>query len=175
MGDYCCSRRSSSSAAAASSSNDFDVDDAFQNYTNSERCFINWLLGDTKYKNERLKLIPQLVQGPWVVRGVLRNTPVLIGKKVPIIYHYEAAEVVPNNSNNSNDNDNIHNNETRAPFLLCELDVGNELSSSAKRIVNVCKRYMNSLTTDIGFLIQGNKEDELPEQMMGSIRIHSVD
>jgi hypothetical protein len=34
---------------------------------------------------------------------------------------------------------------------------------------------MNLLTVDIGLVIQGNSPDELPEQMMGSIRLHGVD
>jgi len=41
--------------------------------------------------------------------------------------------------------------------------------------VGVCRRYMNALTCDIGFVIQGNTQDELPEQMMGATRIHGID
>jgi hypothetical protein len=34
---------------------------------------------------------------------------------------------------------------------------------------------MNALTVDIGFVIQGNADEELPEQMLGSIRLHGPD
>ena len=34
---------------------------------------------------------------------------------------------------------------------------------------------MSALTVDIGFVVQGDAADELPEQMMGSLRIHGVD
>jgi hypothetical protein len=58
--------------------------------------------------------------------------------------------------------------------LEADLDIGSS-SATAKRIVSVCRRYMNLLTVDIGLVIQGNSPDELPEQMMGSIRLHGVD
>jgi hypothetical protein len=34
---------------------------------------------------------------------------------------------------------------------------------------------MNALTFDIGFVIQSNTPEELPEQMLCSIRVHSPD
>ena len=61
-----------------------------------------------------------------------------------------------------------------APLVQCTLDIGSS-SATAKRIVSVCRRYMSALTVDIGFVVQGDAADELPEQMMGSLRIHGVD
>jgi hypothetical protein len=34
---------------------------------------------------------------------------------------------------------------------------------------------MSALTVDIGLVIQGEAPDELPEQMLGSIRVHAAD
>jgi hypothetical protein len=34
---------------------------------------------------------------------------------------------------------------------------------------------MSALAVDIGFVIEGKTESELPEEMMGAIRIHEVD
>jgi hypothetical protein len=31
------------------------------------------------------------------------------------------------------------------------------------------------LTLDFGFVIQGNTEDELPEQLLGAVRVHRLD
>jgi hypothetical protein len=59
-------------------------------------------------------------------------------------------------------------------FLECDLDIGNS-SKTARRIVSVCRRYMSALSVDIGFVIEGKTEEELPEEMMGAIRIHEVD
>jgi hypothetical protein len=88
----------------------------------------------------------------------------LIGKKLPVLYEYHPA--VSSNSASSA--------ISAAPLLECTLDIGSS-SATAKRIVSVCRRYMSSLTVDIGFVIQGESTEELPEQMMGAIRIHGPD
>ena len=113
-------------------------------------------MGDDKYKNERLKLIPYVAEGPWVVRNLVTGKPALIGKKLPVTYKYTPQQ------------------GSKQDFLECDLDIGNS-SATAKRIVSVCRRYMSALTVDVGFVIQGNNNDELPEEMMGSIRIHQLD
>ena len=118
----------------------------------AERTLANWIMGDANYKNQRLKLIPYVVQGPWVVRNLVTGKPAIIGAKLPVTYHYAP--------------------DTQT--LVAELDIGNS-SATAKRIVSICRRYMNALTCDIGLVIQGNTVEELPEQMLGSIRIHGVD
>lgn len=115
-----------------------------------ERTLALWIMGDTNYKNQRLKLIPYVVQGPWVVRSLVTGKPAIIGTKLPVSYQ-------------------VSNN-----LLVAELDIGNS-SATAKRIVSLCRRYMNALTCDIGFVIQANTSEELPEQMLGAIRIHGVD
>mmetsp|Transcript_23196 Transcript_23196/g.48263 ORF Transcript_23196/g.48263 Transcript_23196/m.48263 type:complete len:431 (-) Transcript_23196:328-1620(-) len=125
-------------------------------FTNAEKVLANWLQGDTDYKNERLKLIPYVAEGPWVVRNMVTGRPAIIGKKLPVTYSSLPEE------------------NGLAPLCVCTLDIGSS-SATAKRIVSVCRRYMSALTVDIGFVIQGDSADELPEQMLGSTRIHGVD
>ncbi|CAB9514871.1 Protein of unknown function (DUF1336) [Seminavis robusta] len=115
-----------------------------------ERTLAQWIMGDQHYKNQRLKLIPYVVQGPWVVRNLVTGKPAIIGTKLPVSYKIKDST------------------------LVAELDIGNS-SNTAKRIVSICRRYMNALTCDIGFVIQGNTAQELPERMLGAIRIHGVD
>jgi hypothetical protein len=126
--------------------------------SSSERSMAKWLMGDTKYRNERLKLIPYVAEGPWIVRSMVTGKPCLIGKRLPVSYRYTPRNVA----------------SKKEDMLECDLDIGNS-SSTAKRIVSVCRRYMSALTVDIGLLIEGNVEDELPEQMFGSIRVHNAD
>ena len=116
----------------------------------AEKTLARWLMGDTDYKNERLKLIPYVAKGPWVVRNMVTGRPAIIGKKLPVTY-------------------SLH-----GQALFCTLDIGSS-SATAKRIVSVCRRYMSALTVDIGFVIQAEDQAELPEQMMGSIRVHHPD
>ena len=121
-----------------------------------ERVFANWLLGADNYKSERLKLISYVAEGPWIVRNMVTGKPALIGKKLPVKYRYTPKDGI------------------KQDFLECDLDIGNS-SKTAKRIVSVCRRYMSALAVDIGFVIEGKSEDELPEEMMGAIRIHEID
>lgn len=123
--------------------------------TPAERTLAAWLMGDSDYKNERLKLIPYVSEGPWVVRNMVTGRPAIIGKKLPVTHE-------------------MRNDELLAPLLITTLDIGNS-SATAKRIVSVCRRYMSALTVDLGFVIQAEEPHELPEQMLGSIRIHGPD
>ncbi|KAL7577720.1 hypothetical protein ACA910_015227 [Epithemia clementina (nom. ined.)] len=126
--------------------------------TVSEKVLAKWIQGDANYKNERLKLIPFVADGPWVVRNMVTGRPAIIGKKLPVSYSTMPADPSAN----------------LAPWLHCTLDIGSS-SATAKRIVSVCRRYMSALTVDIGFVIQGDSANELPEQMMGASRIHGAD
>jgi hypothetical protein len=122
-----------------------------------EQTLAAWLQGDASYKNERFKLIPAITDGPWVVRQIVTGTPVIIGKKLPVSYDFDKG-----------------NNEQQKPLIVATLDIGSS-SAAAKRIVGVCRRYMSSLTVDIGFVVQAETLGELPEQMLGCIRIHGPD
>ena len=123
-----------------------------------EQVLAKWLLGDDTYKNERLKLIPYVAEGPFIVRNMVTGRPAIIGKRLPVTYQLDTAA----------DCGGCH------PLLQCTWDIGRS-SAAAKRIVSVCRRYMSALTVDVGFVIQGDSADELPEQMMGSVRVHRID
>ena len=131
-----------------------------QDLTHAERTLAKWLQGDEKYKNDRLKLIPYVAEGPWVVRNMVTGRPAIIGRKLPVTYR----TLSPGGGSHP----------TAAPLCECTLDIGSS-SATAKRIVSVCRRYMSGLSADIGFVIQAESPDELPEQMMGSIRVHGPD
>lgn len=123
----------------------------------SERAACRFLMNDDIHKQTTFKLIPMVVEGPWVVRNVVAGKPVIIGNKLPVKYFYEPLDKA----------------KGIAEYLELDLDIGNS-SAKAKKIVSVCQKYMNSITVDIGFVIQGNTQDELPEQMLGSARLHKL-
>ena len=123
----------------------------------AEFSLCQFLMEDDKYKQNALKLIPVAREGPWVVRSMIAGKPVIIGNKLPISYHYEP----PNKDKGLSE------------YLELDLDIGNS-SQKAKAIVNACRQYMTSITADIGFVIQGNRKEELPEQMLCSARLHKL-
>lgn len=122
----------------------------------AERNLALWLAGDSNYRNERLKLISYVPEGPWIVRNMVTGKPAIIGKKLPVKYTYTPRD------------------GEKMDFLECDLDIGNS-TATARRIVSVCRRYMSSLAVDIGFVIEGKTAADLPEEMMGGIRVYEVD
>ena len=130
--------------------------DGDDDYSPSEKCLCRWLAGDDEHRNDGLKLIAFVAEGPWIVRNLVTGKPALIGKKLPVGYTY-----VPRDG-------------SKQDFLECDLNIGNA-TATARKIVSVCRRYISALSVDIGFVIEGKAKDELPEQMMGAIRVHEAD
>lgn len=79
----------------------------------------------------------------------------MIGQKLPINYIYQPAE------------------GTNALYLEADLDIA--ASSAARGILSVARSYTQVLTLNMGFVIQVNETDELPEQMLMGIRLHGID
>jgi hypothetical protein len=105
-----------------------------------------------EYRNERLKLIPRVCAGPWVVKKVVGSTPALIGTKLPVSYRGSVSD----------------------NYLEIILDVtkGPALGNS---VANTVVGKADAVTVDLGFVIEGKGEDgHLPEQMLGLIRFHHL-
>merc|ERR1719343_261967 len=139
-------------------------DDEKRNYSmvgfsNAEKALARWLVSDDDdFKNDRLKLIAIVPEGPWIVRNLVTGKPALIGKRLKVTYTY-----VP------------RNNDSLSCLQICDLDISSG-TPIAKKTVNVTRRYLSSLhAVDIGFVIEGKSKVELPEEMMGSTRLHQVD
>lgn len=58
-------------------------------------------------------------------------------------------------------------------YLEVAVDVGS--SSVAKHVYSAVRRFSTSVILDIGFVLQGEQEDELPERVLGGVRICRVD
>ncbi len=132
---------------------------SIEGFSKAEIATARWLASDNAdFKNERLKLIAIVPEGPWIVRKLVTGQPALIGKRLDVSYKY-----IPRESNSAE------------CLQICDLDISSG-AAIAKKTVNVTRRYMSSLqAVDIGFVIEGKTPAELPEQMMGSTRLHHVD
>ena len=123
--------------------------------TPSERCLARYCQSSAEEKDTSLKIVPGVADGPWVVKSVVGNKPAILGTKMPVSYVYQKEE------------------EGKAMYLEMDLDV--VASQAARGILSVARTYTNVLTMDLGFVVQGNKQDELPEQMLAGIRLHGLD
>jgi Protein ENHANCED DISEASE RESISTANCE 2, C-terminal len=121
----------------------------------SERCVCRFLEADQETKNKTLKIVPVVVEGPWIVKSVVGGKPAIIGNKLPVNWCYEKA------TNN------------KALYLEADLDIVS--SSAARGILSVARSHTNVLTLDLGFVVQANEVDELPEQMTFGVRLHGID
>lgn len=120
-----------------------------------DRCVARFLMGSQEHKNSTLKIIPSVVEGPWVVKQVVGAKPAILGNKMPVNYVYQKAE------------------DKKACYLEADLDI--VASAAARGILSCVRSYTQSLTIDLGFVVQGNEDDELPEQMLVGARLHGLD
>ncbi|DBA00270.1 TPA: hypothetical protein N0F65_007914 [Lagenidium giganteum] len=105
--------------------------------------------GTDEFRNERFKLIPCIVEGSFIVRQAVGSTPAIIGKKLRQPYY-------------------------RGKHYF-ELDVDISSSAVANRVVGLVTGYTKKLVIDMGFLLEGQRQDELPERLFGSCRLVHLD
>eukprot|EP00903_Cladosiphon_okamuranus_P008016 g7733.t1 len=107
------------------------------------------LLPEDDFRNQRFKLIPSIVSGPFIVRKAVGNKPALLGRKVSQRYF-------------------------RGPgYVETDIDVGSSII--AEKIVSLCRGCARSLTVELGICLEGRCEEELPEKLIGAIRLISLD
>eukprot|EP00854_Cymbomonas_tetramitiformis_P004341 gene4341-5339_t len=105
----------------------------------------NFLSGDDAARNRTLKLIPNVVEGNWLVKQGVGSVPVLLGRKLKCNYV-------------KGDN-------------YFEIDVNTSTSNVAASIVNLALGHVKNLVLDMAILFEGISEETLPEQPLGTVRI----
>ncbi|KAL2609496.1 hypothetical protein R1flu_028069 [Riccia fluitans] len=105
--------------------------------------------GDDSYRNSRLKLIPSVPKGSWIVRQSVGSTPCILGKAVDCTYYSG-----PN-------------------YLEVDVDIGS--STVANGVLGLVFGVVTSLVVDMAFLVQGNSTEELPEHLIGAVRVSQLE
>lgn len=102
--------------------------------------------GDDAFRNQRFKIVNRIVKGPWIVKKTVGNySACLLGKALSINYH-------------------------RGPnYLEVDVDVGSSAIASA--ILHLALGYVTSVTIDMGFVVEAQAEAELPEKLIGAVRV----
>ncbi|GKV03106.1 hypothetical protein SLEP1_g15469 [Rubroshorea leprosula] len=105
--------------------------------------FIN---GDDAFRNQRFKIVNRIVKGPWIVKKTVGNySACLLGKALTCNYHRGANYL--------------------------EIDVDISSSAIAAAILHLALGYVTSVTIDMGFVVEAQTEDELPERLIGAVRV----
>ncbi|CAN1174901.1 Protein ENHANCED DISEASE RESISTANCE 2 [Linum perenne] len=104
--------------------------------------------GDDEFRNSRCKLIPSVPKGSWIVRQSVGSTPCLLGKAVDCNY-------------------------IRGPkYLEVDVDIGS--STVANGVLGLVIGVITTLVVDMAFLVQANTTDELPERLIGAVRVSHI-
>ncbi|KAJ8598974.1 hypothetical protein CTAYLR_009266 [Chrysophaeum taylorii] len=146
-------RRSSDTSDDTSSSDDDSDDppDSRRAHDDAARTvFERFAAGDDAYRDARLKLIPRVVEGNWIVRRAVGSgtNAAKLAEAVKLSYF------------------------SGPDYFEVDLDiVGSPL---ARRILSVVRSATSTLVLDLAFVIEGVKPEELPERILGAVRMHRV-
>lgn len=117
------------------------------------RAFTEFVDGDgpeaDKRRNSKFKLIPNIAKGSWIMKQSVGTTPVLLGQKLVTKYY-------------RGDN-----------YFEVDVDIG--ANSVAASITNLVCGATKSLALDMGVLIEGQSGPQLPEQLIGTVRLDQMD
>lgn len=112
--------------------------------------FERFVNGDDAYRDARLKLIPRVVEGNWIVRRAVGagTNAAKLSEAVKLSY-FQGPD-----------------------YFEVDLDiVGSPL---ARRILSVVRSATSTLVLDLALVIEGVSPDELPERILGAVRMHRV-
>ncbi|KAK9698017.1 hypothetical protein RND81_08G077000 [Saponaria officinalis] len=104
--------------------------------------------GTDTFRDSRLKLIPSIVKGYWMVKRAVGTKACLLGKAVTCKYLRQEN------------------------FLEIDVDIGS--SAVARSVIGLVLGYVTSLVVDLAILIEANEEAELPEYLLGTVRLNCV-
>lgn len=123
---------------------------------NVAKVWKNFINGDQMYRDARLKLLPVVVDGPWIVKKAVGpgTAPALLSQSIPLQYYF------------------THPTEKRRGVY--EVDVIITASKIARGILSVVKSHTKRLTIGMAFIIEAATEDELPETVLASCQLHSL-
>lgn len=104
--------------------------------------------GSDMFRDARFKLIPSIVEGYWMVKRAVGTKACLLGKAVTCRYFRQ---------------DN---------FLEIDVDIGS--SSVARGVIGLVLGYVTSIVVDLAILIEAKEEEELPEYILGTVRLNRL-
>ncbi|CAE6119890.1 unnamed protein product [Arabidopsis arenosa] len=110
--------------------------------------FIN--IDDDSFRDERFKVVSNVVKGPWVVKAAAgKFGAFVVGKTVKCSY-YRGVDYF-------------------------EIDVDVSSSAILAALTRLMLGYVTSLVIDVCFVVEAQTEEELPERLIGGARICSME
>lgn len=108
-----------------------------------------FIKSDDTFRKSRLKLIANIVKGPWIVRTAVGEQAIcILGRALSCKY------VLGSN------------------YIEVDVDVGSSVVANA--IVHLAFGYITTLTVDLAFLVESQTQAELPERIIGAVRFSEL-
>jgi len=116
----------------------------------SARLLRKLLSPDTRdvWRDSRIKMIPRIIEAPFVVRMAVSSRPVIIGRKVSCKYHMSG----------------------KYAEIKCNLDS----SSVAAAAIKLAHKWSTKIVCELVWLLEGQNIKELPEQLLAGIRLDRI-
>lgn len=108
-----------------------------------------FLKGDDAFRKSRLKLIANIVKGPWIVRTVVGEQAICILGRALSCKYIQGSN-----------------------FIEVDVDIGSSIVANA--IGHLAFGLITTLTVDLTFLIESQTESELPERLLGAVRFSEL-
>lgn len=121
--------------------------------TPSSKLANEFFFGDSdEFRDKTFKLIPQIVEGNFMVRKAVGCTPCIMGTKLK--QHH------------------LRDPSPKPRYFELLLDTGSD--PVAKGVIRLCLGYAKTIVVDMAFLLEGNDESTLPERVMGCARLKEM-
>ena len=104
---------------------------------------------DDAFRDNTFKLIPQIIEGNFMVRKAVGSTPAIMGNKIKQTYIQGER------------------------FFELMIDTGS--SAVAAGVIRICNGYAKMIVVDLAFLFEGYNETTLPERVLGCARLKNVE
>ncbi|CAM6045603.1 unnamed protein product [Sphagnum compactum] len=104
-----------------------------------------FVFGDDTFRNSRLSLIPAVPEGSWIVKQAVGSRAVPLGQILDTTYHVGSN------------------------YIEIDLNLGS--SGVVRGIMGLVFGYISALVVDLAFFIRSDVEEELPERILGVVRI----
>lgn len=123
-------------------------DNLFEDGSPFSELLNDFIDGDDAFRNSRFKLIPTVVEGSFIIKQSVGSKPTLLGNKLKCPYH-------------KGEN-------------YFEVDIDISSNSVANTVVGMVQGVTKSLVVDMAFLLEAQSEEELPENILGAVRLQNI-
>jgi len=128
---------------------DMSMIDGSDGTPSSKLCQEFFFTNDDNFRDNTFKLIPQIIEGNFMVRKAVGSTPAIMGNKIKQTYFQGER------------------------FFELMIDTGS--SAVAAGVIRICNGYAKMIVVDLAFLFEGYDDQTLPERVLGCVRLKNVE